>query len=142
MGKDKYGNRIVVASEPLVFDLWTFEEDSVLGSVYHMLGLLDMFEYFASKDIAQLDSAIVNAERAMAVFPPNWVTAGGPASARAGMTPLGWACLKGHLQLSQLLLKADGVPDETIQSAVVNVLPFLPGQESKWGESLERPKKR
>ena len=39
-------------------------------------------------------------------------------------------------------LKADGVPDETIQSAVVNVLPFLPGQESKWGESLERPKKR
>ena len=39
-------------------------------------------------------------------------------------------------------LKADGVPDETIQNAVVNVLPFLPGQESKWGESLERPKKR
>ena len=24
-------------------------------------------------------------ERAMAVFPPNWVTAGGPASAKAGM---------------------------------------------------------
>jgi len=38
-------------------------------------------------------------------------------------------------------LKQDGVPDETIQNAVVNVLPFLPGQESKWGESLERPKK-
>ena len=47
------------------------EEDSVLGSVYHMLGLLDMFEYFASKDIAQLDSAIVNAERAMAVWDAN-----------------------------------------------------------------------
>ena len=29
---------------------------------------------------------------------------------RAGMTPLGWACLKGHLQLSQLLLKADADP--------------------------------
>ena len=27
----------------------------------------------------------VRTERAMAVFPPNWVTAGGPASARAGM---------------------------------------------------------
>ena len=38
-------------------------------------------------------------------------------------------------------LKQDGVPDETIQNAVVNVLPFLPGQESKWGDSLERPKK-
>ena len=29
---------------------------------------------------------------------------------RAGMTPLGWACLKGHLDLSQLLLKADADP--------------------------------
>ena len=29
---------------------------------------------------------------------------------RAGMTPLGWACLKGHLALSQLLLKADADP--------------------------------
>ena len=27
----------------------------------------------------------VRTERAMAVFPPNWVTTGGPASARAGM---------------------------------------------------------
>ena len=29
---------------------------------------------------------------------------------RAGMTPLGWACLKGHLELSQMLLKADADP--------------------------------
>ena len=38
-------------------------------------------------------------------------------------------------------LKEDGVPDDTIQNAVINILPFLPGQESKWGESLEAPKK-
>lgn len=38
-------------------------------------------------------------------------------------------------------LKEDGVPDDTIQNAVINILPFLPGQDSKWGESLERPKK-
>ena len=38
-------------------------------------------------------------------------------------------------------LKEDGVPDDTIQNAFINILPFLPGQDSKWGESLERPKK-
>ena len=37
----------------------------------------------------------VRTERAMAVFPPNWVTAGGPASARAGMN--------GTLPLTQTL---------------------------------------
>lgn len=29
---------------------------------------------------------------------------------RAGMTPLGWACLKGHLEIAQLLLKANADP--------------------------------
>jgi len=29
---------------------------------------------------------------------------------RAGMTPLGWACLKGHLELAQLLLKCNADP--------------------------------
>ena len=29
---------------------------------------------------------------------------------RAGMTPLGWACLKGHLELARLLLEARADP--------------------------------
>jgi len=35
--------------------------------------------------VSQGNGKTVRTERAMAVFPPNWVTAGGPASARAGM---------------------------------------------------------
>lgn len=35
------------------------DEDSALGGVYHLLGLLDMFEWFARKDAEQLDSAIM-----------------------------------------------------------------------------------
>ena len=38
-------------------------------------------------------------------------------------------------------LKEDGVEDSTISNAIVNVLPFLPGQETPGGASLEAPKK-
>ncbi len=39
-------------------------------------------------------------------------------------------------------LKADGVPEKTISHAIVNVLPFLPGQEKPGVPSMEAPKKR
>ena len=43
-------------------------EESDLGLTFHYTGLLDMFEYFGSKDIAKLDSAIANCESAMRVW--------------------------------------------------------------------------
>ena len=44
------------------------EGDSDLGNVYHYTGMLDMFEFFPSRNFDQLDNAIVNAERAIAVW--------------------------------------------------------------------------
>lgn len=59
---------MILTSDDVSLSSDTGEEDSTLGGVYHLLGLLDMFEFFGSKDIAQLDSAIINADRAMAVW--------------------------------------------------------------------------
>ena len=60
--------QLILTSDEVSINSDNGEEDRALGSVYHFLGLLDMFEYFPSRDIAQLESAIVNAERAMAVW--------------------------------------------------------------------------
>ena len=49
----------ILTSDELSIQSDRDDEDSALGGVYHLLGLLDMFEWFKSKDVAKLDSAIV-----------------------------------------------------------------------------------
>jgi hypothetical protein len=49
----------ILTSDELSMSSEREDEDSALGGVYHLLGLLDMFEWFGSKDAAQLDSAIL-----------------------------------------------------------------------------------
>ena len=43
-------------------------EEQPLGLVYHYRGLLEMFNFFASGDLAILDKAIENADMAMVVW--------------------------------------------------------------------------
>ena len=38
-------------------------------------------------------------------------------------------------------LKEDGVDEQTISNAIINVLPFLPGQETPGVPSIEAPQK-
>lgn len=49
----------ILTSDELSMSSEREDEDSALGGVYHLLGLLDMFEWFGSKDAEKLDSAIL-----------------------------------------------------------------------------------
>ena len=49
----------ILTSDELSISSDRGDDDSALGGVYHLLGLLDMFEWFGSKDADQLDSAIL-----------------------------------------------------------------------------------
>jgi len=74
------------------------------------------------------------------------VTSGATVNARdaAGMTPLGWACLKGHVELAQLLLRSDADPLIKAHSGVLVgktalLLARLHGTQS--GRAMERAQK-